>query len=81
MDMLDKYMYAEVFNAILKWTDGANDCKSFIENYFEDCCSIWDGYEDIKSYIEEDGEHITIDELKECQWCVGLYNGEVLMLG
>ena len=81
MDRFKNYIYDEIFNYILKWTNYTDTSKDFIEVYFDDCCSIWDGYEEVKFYLEEDGETISLEELKDCDWCVELSNGEVLMLG
>lgn len=70
----------EIYNAINIWTEGSVSSEK-LDDYFEDTCSIWNGYEELKFYLEEDGEEIDIKELKKEDWCVQLSDGRVMMLG
>lgn len=70
----------EIYNAINDWTDNSISSEK-LDDYFEDTCSIWNGYEELKFYLEEDGEDVEIKELINSDWCVELSNGEVMMLG
>lgn len=80
MYRFDDKIKKEIYNAINVWT-GNEKTEKECDKYFEDCCSIWDGYEEIKFYLEEDGEKIDIQELMDSEWCIELSSGGVMMLG
>lgn len=80
MERFDENTKKEIEKSILKWNE-KNMSKKEIEDYFEDCCSIWSSIYEIKSYFDEDNEDMSIDELAKQDWIVFLSNGEVLMLG
>lgn len=80
MERFDKNIKEEIIQSILKWNEKDMNEKE-IEDYFEDCCSIWNSIYEIKFYFDEDNEDMSINELAKQEWIVFLSNGEVLMLG
>lgn len=71
----------EIHNIIKVWTNKLDADYNWTQEYFEGCCSIWSSIEELQCIFEDEGEFISIEDLKTSNWCVELSNGEVLMLG
>lgn len=80
MERFNKKIQNEIKFFIQQWNNQKMNNKE-IERYFDNCCSVYNGYHDLKMYIEEDGEKISIQGLKECNWCKKLSNNMVIMFG